>query len=190
MKKVKIAIMISILLSSGLILASLWWNLKEKRTVEEKGEEPKVVQDGADIRMEKIRLVEDKQGKKTWELEAKLIQQYQDENMMVLEEVKVTFYGKDGRFFILSGNQGKVYQNSKNVELRGDVILTSSDGYWLKTQSITYQHQKKMAATADPVEIEGDQIRLEGRGMEVDMEAQTFKILHQVRTRWKGGAKG
>jgi len=190
MRKTKIAILISILMIGGFVVFSLWSNLQEKKAKDEKGEPPKISNDRADMRLEKIRLVEDKHGQKTWELEAKSIQQYQDENVLVVEEVKVTFYGKDGRSFILSGDQGKVYQNSKNIELRGDVVLSSSDGYWLRTQSVAYNHQKKRATTSDPVKIEGEQIWLEGNGMEVDMEAQTFKILHQVKTRWKGAGKG
>jgi LPS export ABC transporter protein LptC len=190
MKRIKIAILISILLIGGIVFGTLWLNLQQRKAGEEKEEKPKVSEDGANMRMEKIRLVEDKHGRKTWELEAKSIQQYQDENIMLLQEVKVTFYGKDGRSFVLSGNEGKVYQNSKNIELKGNVVLNSSDGYWLKTQSVVYQHQAKKATSSDPVEINGEEIRLEGKGMEVDMEAQTFKILHQVKTRWKGGVKG
>lgn len=190
MKRIKIAILISIVLIGGVVFGTLWLNLQERKAEEEKERQPKVSEDGASMRMETIRLVEDKQGRKTWELEAKSIHQYQDENVMMLKEVRVTFYGKDGRSFVLSGNEGKVYQNSKNIELKGDVVLTSSDGYWLRTQSVAYHHQQKKATTSDPVEIEGEQIRLEGKGMEVDMEAQTFKILHQVKTRWKGGVKG
>ncbi len=140
--------------------------------------------------MEKIRFVEDKQGQKTWELEAKLIQQYQGQNIMLIEEVKLTLFTKEGQSFIISGNQGRVYQESKNMELVGDVVLTSSDGYRLKTHSISYHHLEKQVTTSDPVEIEGEQIRVVGKGMWVDMEAKIFKVLSQVKTRWKGGRKG
>ena len=109
---------------------------------------------------------------------------------MVLEDVKVTFYAKEGRTFFLTGKQGKVYQDSKNVELEGDVVLTSSDGYQLKTHSVSYRHSGKIVSTSDPVEIEGEQIRLTGKGMLVDMEAKTFKILSQVKTQLRGRKKG
>jgi LPS export ABC transporter protein LptC len=102
----------------------------------------------------------------------------------------VTFFTKEGQTFIISGNQGKVYQDSKNMELVGDVVLTSSDGYRLKTHSISYHHLEKQVTTSDPVEIEGEQIRVVGKGMWVDMEAKIFKVLSQVKTRWKGGRKG
>jgi len=76
------------------------------------------------------------------------------------------------------------------MELEGDVLLTSSDGYRLKTRSIAYRHEERKAQTADPVEIEGEEIRVKGNGMVVDIEARTFRILNQVRTQWRKGGKG
>jgi LPS export ABC transporter protein LptC len=128
MKRAKIAILILIVVIAGVVLTSLWMNLQGKKGSGE-GEDPaKMAPVDADMRLEKIRFVEDKHGIKTWELDAKAIQQYQGQNLILLEDVKVTFYTKDGRSFILSGNKGKVYQDSKNMELAGDVLLTSSDG--------------------------------------------------------------
>jgi LPS export ABC transporter protein LptC len=190
MKRAKIAILISILLIGGIVLATLWANLRERKASEAVEKLPKVSTGDATIRGEKIRLVEDKHGRKTWELEAKSVQQYQDKNIMVLEDVKVTFYSKEGQFFTISGNQGKVYQDSKDMELVGDVVLSSSDGYQLKTHSVSYQNSEKKVTTSDPVEIEGELIRLVGKGMLVDMEAKTFEILSLVKTQWKGGKKG
>ena len=189
MKRIKLAILIALILVSGTVLVSLWVNLRERRASEAVEKPPAVSTEGADMRMEKIRFVEDKHGQKTWELEATSARQYQDQNLMVLEDVKVTFYAKGGRTFFLTGKQGKVYQDSKNMELVGDVMLTSDDGYRLKTHSVSYRHLKKIASTPDPVEIDGEQIRLTGKGMLVDMEAKTFKILSQVKTQLRGKKK-
>ncbi|MCJ7704490.1 MAG: LPS export ABC transporter periplasmic protein LptC [Desulfobacterales bacterium] len=191
LKKTKIAIMLSILLIGGVVLVSLWVNLQERKKMLEEAEKvPNISTDGADQRLEKIRFVEEKHGKKTWELEAKAIYQYQGQNILLLEDVKVIYYAKDGRSFTLSGDKGKVHQDSKDMELVGNVILTSTDGYRLKTQSMTYQHLSKQVRTPDPVEFEGEQIHLTGKGMLVDMEAKTFKVLSQAKTQWKGGKKG
>ena len=182
--------MILILLIGGIVLGSLWMNLHGKKGSGEGESLTKIPHGEADMRLEKIRLVEDKHGKKTWELDAKAIQQYQGQNIILLEDVKVTFFTKDGRSFILSGNQGKVYQDSKNMELVGDVRLSSSDGYRLRTHSVSYQHADKKVTTPDPVEIEGKEIQVVGKGMQVDMEAKIIKILSQAKTRWKGGEDG
>lgn len=191
LKKTKIAIMLSILLIGGVVLVSLWVNLQErKKALEEAEKIPKISTEGADQRLEKIHFVEEKHGKKTWELEANAIYQYQGQNILLLEDVKVIYYAKDGRSFTISGDKGKVHQDSKDMELVGNVLLTSTDGYRLKTHSMSYQHLSKQARTPDPVEFEGEQIRLTGKGMLIDMEAKTFKVLSQAKTQWKGGRKG
>jgi LPS export ABC transporter protein LptC len=189
MRKTKIVILLLIVLIGGIVLVSLWANLRARKAWETREKVPKVSTGGADMQLKKIRFVEDKQGQKTWELEAESVNQYQEQNMMVLENVKVTFYAKEGRIIYLTGKQGKVYQDSKNVDLSGDVVLTSSDGYQLKTDSASYRHSEKIVSTGDPVEIDGEQIRLTGKGMLVDVEAKTFKILSQVKTHLRGGKK-
>jgi LPS export ABC transporter protein LptC len=189
MKRIKIAILISIVLIGGIVLVTLWGNLRERKASEAEDKLPKISTGGADMRLEKIRFVEDKHGQKTWELEATSVQQYQDQNIMVLEDVKVTFYAKEGRTFFLTGKQGKVYQDSKNVDLVGDVVLTSNDGYELKTHSIAYRHLGKIVSTSDPVEIQGEQIHVTGKGMTVNIENKTFKILSEVKTQLKGRGK-
>jgi len=190
MKRAKLLLLLSIVVIAGVIAFTLWNNLKEKRVVEENEKLPQVSTGGADVRVEKIHFVEDKEGRKTWELEAKVAQQYQGEDLLVVEQVKVTFYAKDGRTFTISGNQARVRQNSKDMELSGDVLLTSSDGYQLKTQKLTYNHAEKKVTTSDPVEIDGELFRLVGRGMLVDFGERRFRVLHQVRTLLKGGLRG
>lgn len=191
LKKTKIAIMLSFLLVGGIVLASLWVNLQErKKMLEETAKVPKFSTEGADQRLEKIHFVEEKHGKKIWELEAKTIYQYQDQNILLLEDVKVVYYAKDGRSFTLTGDKGKVHQDSKDMELTGNVLLISTDGYRLKTQSMSYKHLSKQAKTPDPIDFEGEQIHLTGKGMLIDMEGKTFKVLSQAKTQWKGGKKG
>jgi len=186
MRKTKIVILLLIVLIGGVVLVILRANLGARKPSEAVG---KMSTQGADMELKKIRFVEDKQGQKTWELEAESVQQYQQQNMMVLEDVKVTFYAKEGRIIHLTGKQGKVYQDSKNVDLLGDVVLTSSDGYKLKTHSASYRHSEKIVSTSDPVEIEGEQLRLTGTGMLVNVEAKTFRILSQVKTQLRGRKK-
>jgi LPS export ABC transporter protein LptC len=190
MKRLKLIILVVMVAVGGFIFIRLWANLKDEKVAEKKEEVSKVSNESADMSLEKIRLVEDKHGRKTWELEAKAAQQNNDQNIMILEEIKVTYYTEEGRSIVVTGKQGKVHQNSKDMELVGDVKLTSSDGYTLKTNSLSFSHEKKKVTTPDVVEIEGDQMHLVGTGMQVDMEAQTFKILNRVKTQWRRGGRG
>ncbi len=189
MKRIKIALLISIALIVFVVSLILWANYRGRKPMDEE-QLPKIAIEGADSRIETIRFVEEKQGRKTWELEAKSMQHYQDQNLMILDDVRLTFFAEDGRTFTLTGKQGKVHQETKDMELEGDVVATSSDGYRFKTHSIAYDNQKKKIQTPDMVELDGDQVWLKGRGMLVDVEARTVKVLHEVRTQWKGVRKG
>lgn len=189
MKRIKIAILLSIGLIVMVVSLSLWVHFRGKKPSEET-QLPKIAFEGADSRIEKIHFVEEKHGQKTWELEAKAIQQYPGQNVMVLEDVKLSYFAKDGQTFTVSGEQGKVYQDTKNMELAGNVIVTSNKGYQLKTHSIAYNHQERKIRTPDTIELDSDQIWLKGRGVLVDMEAQTVKVFYEVRTQWKAGKKG
>jgi LPS export ABC transporter protein LptC len=188
-RNLKFAILLAILLIGGIAGVNLWVNFQARKLL---GEEalPKVSLGVADMQLEKIRLVEDKSGRKSWELEARVIQQFHDENVITIEEVKVTYFMKEGRSVVISGDHGKFYQNSKNMDLIGNVTLASSDGYRFKTHSIAYDHSKRKVTTLDPVELEGDQIRMTGKGMVVDMEGKVIRVLNQVKTTLKRGPKG
>lgn len=163
----------------------LWVNLQDQM---KRGGPEKIPQLGENIdqKLERIRFVEEKKGKIHWELEATTVHQYPKENMFLLEEVKLVYYSDDGRRLTLSGDRGKVYQDSKNVELMGKVVLTTSDGYRMKTDSLFYDHSKKKVTSSDPIELEGKEIRLVGQGMSLSLEEKIFKVLHQVKARWKG----
>ncbi len=190
MKRTKLVILLSIVLIGGVVLAAVWFNLQVKKGAEGKEQVPKVATGDTKMQLEKVRFVEDKEGRKTWELEAQSVQQYEDQNLLVLKDVKVTVYTKEGRSFVISGNEAKFYQNSKNAELKGNVVVTSNDGYRLRTQSVSYNHQERKVTTFDRVEIDGDQIQVQGKGLMVDMEARMFKILGQVKTQWRRAGKG
>ena len=189
MRKLKWTLLISIVVIGATVLSSLWINLQDRKASEEEKAGPTFSSEDAKMVLEKIHFVEDKKGKKTWELEAKSIQQNREEDLMVLEDVKVTVYTEDGRSFVISGKQGKVSLESKDMDLQGDVVVSLSDGYRLRTQSVAYRHQERKAGTSDPVEIDGEQIHVAGKGMIVNMEERTFKILGQVKTRLKRGGK-
>lgn len=189
MRKLKFTILVAILLIGGVVLVSLWVNLHTRKTSDQEKAPPPFSAEDAKMYLEKIHFVEDKDGKKTWELEATSIQQNREENLLVLQDVKVTVFTEGARTFTITGKEGKVFLDSKNMELHGDVTVSSSDGYRLTTNSVAYRHEEKKLGTSDPVEIEGERIQVLGKGLQVDMEARTFKILGQVKTRLRSGGK-
>jgi lipopolysaccharide export system protein LptC len=52
----------------------------------------------------------------------------------------------------------------------------------MRTRSLKYEAGKRELRTADAVEIEGPQLRVEGTGLIVDLDGQRLQVLHQVTT--------
>ncbi|MGQ9508204.1 MAG: LPS export ABC transporter periplasmic protein LptC [Thermodesulfobacteriota bacterium] len=185
-KRTKIALIMVMGMMIGGIGVLLWINLQEKRSGFEAEEPLSKLKENIDQQLERIRFVEERGGRTNWELEAKKVHQVQKDKVLILEGVKLIYYSKDGHTFTLSGDQGKVFTESKDMELSGNVVLTMSNGYRLNTRSLFYHHSEKKVTSSDPIELEGKEIRLTGQGMWVNFEKKTFNILHQVKSRWKG----
>ena len=107
MRRAKIVILMTIILIGGIVLFSLWQNLGKKRESGQEAEIPKVADDDTKMHFEKVQFVEDKQGRRTWELEAKSVRQYEDQDLVLLEDVKVTVFTKEGRCRCFADNRGR-----------------------------------------------------------------------------------
>jgi LPS export ABC transporter protein LptC len=115
-------------------------------------------------------------------LEADSAQYFKDENIVILDKVKATFFGKNGETYVLLGGKGKFNTQTKVIEVFDGIKLDSSDGYHLRTKSLKYQAEKRELSTPDPVEMRGPQLRVEGVGLIVELDRQRLKVLHQVAT--------
>lgn len=136
----------------------------------------------ADIRIEKARYTETKDGQKEWELEADSAQYFKHDNLTAFENVKVIFYSKNGVNYTLIGREGRLKNDSKDMDIVGDVVVTSSDNYQLKTDSLQYVAGVRQISTKDKVFFTGPGINIEGTGFLADMITEMVSVFANVRT--------
>ena len=136
----------------------------------------------ADIRIEKARYTETKDGQKEWELEADSAQYFKNDNLTAFENVKVIFYSKNGVNYTLIGREGRLRNDSKDMDIVGDVVVTSSDNYQLKTDSLQYIADVRQISSKDKVFFTGPGINIEGTGFLADMVTEMVSVFANVRT--------
>jgi LPS export ABC transporter protein LptC len=136
----------------------------------------------ADLKLDRVRYTETREGVMEWELEAISAQYFKEENTVLFDKVKATFFGKSGETYVLVGDKGKFNTQTKAIEVFNGVTLSSSDGYQMRTRSLKYQAEKKELSTSDAVKITGPQLRVEGIGLIVEVDRQQMKVLRQVTT--------
>jgi len=136
----------------------------------------------ADLKLDRLRYTETREGVKEWELEAASAQYFKEEGTIVFDKVKATFFGKNQETYILEGEKGRLNTQTKAIEAFDGVKLKSSNGYQMTTRSLRYEADKRELCTADPIEMSGPDGTITGIGLIVYLEQQRMKILNQVTT--------
>jgi LPS export ABC transporter protein LptC len=134
----------------------------------------------ADLKLDRLRYTETREGVKEWELEAASAQYFKEDGSVVFEHVRAAFFGKNDQVYSLEGEKGRLNTQTKAIEAFGGVKLRTSDGYRMETRSLRYEAEKRELSTADPVEMSGPQGEITGTGLIVDLDRQRLKIQRQV----------
>jgi LPS export ABC transporter protein LptC len=136
----------------------------------------------ADLEVGNLLLTEEKEGVILWELEAKIAQSYRKGKRTLLENLRVTLHSQDGRIVTLRGDRGRIDERTRDMEVDGGVVVTSSDGLSLRTDSLQYSHSRREITTDAPVRIEGKGVRISGVGLVMDLATERISILEEVET--------
>jgi LPS export ABC transporter protein LptC len=136
----------------------------------------------ADLKLNRVHYTETREGMKEWELEAESAVYYREKEIIVLEKVRGTFYGKNQESYVLVGERGRFNTQTKVIEVYDGVKIESSHGYHMRTKSLQYRADQRELTTSDRVEIKGPDMEVEGVGMVVELNRECLKILGGVTT--------
>ena len=141
-------------------------------------------------KLEDFRLVATEGGVKTWELEAKAAQIYENIKKTYLQDFKTSIYEEGKLASILSAQRGILDMATNNMEATGNVIVTSAKDSCLETEELHYlsspgKKKKGMFVTEEFVKItEPDRVTT-GYGLEIDSDLENAKIKRDVKVKVK-----
>ena len=92
------------------------------------------------------------------------------------------------RSWTVTGDEGDLNQETKDVELRGHVVLVSSDGLRLETERLRWDAEAQRAWTNEPVTIYRAGTVVRGTGFESRVAEEATSIRGRVRATFKRGA--
>lgn len=121
-------------------------------------------------------------GRKVWEVAADDAQYREDDKTVVVRGASVRLFLKDGRVLELKGDEGRLTLDRREiarVDLEGDIQLTFDD-YVVRTQRATYDHEHQLISTPGAVEISGRALELHGDRMEVEVQSERLRLLHNI----------
>jgi len=129
-----------------------------------------------------IHLVGDKSGIKGWELEAREARHFLGGKTTMLEGIEAAFYIENGGVIRLKGDRGRIHHETRDIELQGNIVIVTSDGYQLMTDGLQYVDKARQITSSQRVDITGKGLEVTGKGMSIDLATGKLTMGGRVET--------
>lgn len=151
----------------------------------------KSLPEGVNLALQDIDYTHIENGKPRWKLVARQVEHQAAAGILGISDPRLTFFAEqdgqeEGTLVAASGEVSSDYQM---VKLRGDVVLTSSAGYTLRTQQLDYDLATQTATSDTDVAIEKAGMELRGRGLVFKLKQQQLTLVSHVRGVFAEGRK-
>jgi LPS export ABC transporter protein LptC len=137
----------------------------------------------ADLAIKDVEIEEDTRGVR-WRLRAEQALIFDQEGRTTLRRLSVDVQDKE-RSWTIVGDEGDYYKEAQNVEVRRNVVVTSSDGIRLETSVLRWDGVGRRLWTDAPVVLSRDRSVITGSGLEVDMDEESTTVAGRVRARFE-----
>jgi LPS export ABC transporter protein LptC len=146
----------------------------------------------ADYRLKQIHLQEQGRDGSRWQLDAEYSETFEEQNKTTMKKVivkvdQVVKGDTTPRSWTVTGDEGDLNQETKDVQLRGNVVLVSSDGLRLETDRLNWDADEQRAWTQGPVVIYRSGAVVHGIGFESRVAEEVTNIKGRVRATFKRG---
>jgi LPS export ABC transporter protein LptC len=98
----------------------------------------------------------------------------------VMRKVVIQVFSRDGSWTVTS-DEGTLDNDKRDVSLKGNVVITSSEGLEMRAPTLAWRNEKRTLDTEDAVEIQRDGTTISGQGLLVRMQEETAHLNKSVR---------
>jgi LPS export ABC transporter protein LptC len=140
----------------------------------------------ADYRIKEVDLQEELKDGVRWQLQADHAETYERAGKTILRKVRLQIQEPE-RSWTVTGDEGEMAQASKDVELKGNVVLVSSDGMRLETARLRWDADGKRAWTDEPVTLYQKGAVVKGKGLDARVGERNTEIKGRIQATFGGG---
>lgn len=134
----------------------------------------------AEYQIKDVHINETLDGNLRWTLNADQAEVYDQKGITVMRKVVIQVFTQDGNWTV-TGDEGTLDNNRRNVTLKGNVVIRSSDGLEMRTATLGWDNERRTLATDDAVDISREGTTITGMGLAVQMQEETAAIRRNVR---------
>jgi LPS export ABC transporter protein LptC len=139
-----------------------------------------VFSDKADIEIKNFHFTEVGDPELVWEIDARGAQYMRAENIALFDDVAVRLTLADGRSYLMTGNEGTLQTDTKDIDITGDVSIVSDEGGQFGTDHLKFSHSERRIYTEEDITIENSYIKARGKGMTLSLKDRRISLLSNV----------
>jgi LPS export ABC transporter protein LptC len=140
-----------------------------------KAQPPEPAQSKADYRIKEVHLQEEDSGRGNWQLDADSGEVFENQGKTLMKKVTIRI-NEPARTWTVQSDEGEMLRDTKDVELRGHVVVVASDGLRLETRRLNWVAKEQRVWTDEPVTIWRSGLVVHGQGFESRSKDQVTTI--------------
>ena len=145
-----------------------------------KAQAPEPAQSKADYRIKEVHLQEEDSGRANWQLDADSGEVFEDQGKTLMKKVTIRI-NEPARTWTVRSDEGEMLRDSKDVELRGHVVVVASDGLRLETRRLNWVAKEQRVWTDEPVTIWRSGLVVQGQGFESRSKDEVTTVKGRLR---------
>lgn len=132
-----------------------------------------------DQAIEQFNVMETKEGKPNWVLEASTAQILESQKKVYLQHPRIKFYQKGEYVSTLVATRGKINTDTYDIWGEENCLLTTAKGERLETKNLHYRSDIQKVVTDDKVKLTRQDEIITGQGMEATPDLESIIIKKQ-----------
>jgi LPS export ABC transporter protein LptC len=118
-----------------------------------------------------------------WEVTAETATYNKKQNLAVFDRVQIKLTTSDGKVFIMKGDKGLMFTDTKNIEIKDNVVIISDAGDRFSTDHLSYNDAEKKFYTDAPVTMENKRMKITGVGLTLFMNTGELNLSSLIKAK-------
>jgi LPS export ABC transporter protein LptC len=144
-----------------------------------------IVSDKVDLQVKNVHYTDVGDSGVKWEINADNAKYVKNENLVIFDRIRVKLVMSGGRTLVMTGDKGKSNTETKDMEISGNVEITSDKGDRLTTDILRYSGAQQRIYTDSAVKMENSRMQVKGVGLSFSLEDKDVALLSKVKANIK-----
>jgi LPS export ABC transporter protein LptC len=175
--KLKFFLISIIIILLGIIIAFF---LTYRNILDETAGLKPAIQSTAKMSLGKLHHTATRDGVIEWSLDASSAKLLDEKKQLILDDLSVVFYMKDGENAYLTAEKGCLHTDSNDIEVAGNVVV-KNENYVFKTEKLNYEHTRRILFSNVSVEISSDSEKLTADSISFDLKTKKTMLEGNVK---------